>query len=59
MTRLLKLTEVIDLTRRSRSAIYADESFPKPVKIGRAAVAWPANEIETWINDRIAERDAG
>lgn len=58
MTQLLKLNEVIGLTRRSRSAIYADPTFPRPIKIGRAAIAWSADEIQAWIETRLAERDA-
>jgi prophage regulatory protein len=58
MTKLLRLNEVMEQTRKSRSSIYADPTFPKPIKIGRAAIAWPAEEIQSWINARIAERDA-
>lgn len=31
--------------------------FPKPVKIGRAS-AWIESEVDAWIAERIAERDA-
>lgn len=34
-----------------------DRSFPKPVRLGANRVAWPENEIDEWINARIAERD--
>jgi len=39
----------------SRSAIYRDMSagtFPKPKRIGKRAVAWPASSIEAWIAER-------
>ena len=52
---LLKRPEVEALTRLSRSAIYAamrDGTFPKPVKIGRRAVAWRRVEIEQWLASR-------
>lgn len=48
---LMKLPEVMDETAMSRSAIYAavkEGTFPAPVKIGRRAVAWRAEEIERW-----------
>lgn len=34
-------------------------TFPKPVRIGARAVAWNSVEVEKWIADRLAERDAG
>ena len=54
--RLVRLTEVIDTTGRSRSSIYSDIKegvFPKPIKIGKRAVAWPSEDITKWIADRI------
>jgi len=45
----------------SRSEIYrrvALGTFPKPVKLGERASAWSAAEIDQWIADRIAARDA-
>jgi len=31
--------------------------FPKRIKLGQCRVAWFADEIETWIDERAAERD--
>jgi prophage regulatory protein len=59
---LLRLREVRRRTGKSRSGIYrgiADGTFPAPVKLGERASAWVESEIEAWIADRIAERDAG
>ncbi len=59
MQTLIKLPEVKDITRRSRSRIYGDMqagTFPKPVKIGPRSVAWVATEINDWLAARIAER---
>lgn len=56
--RLLRRPEVEKLTGRCRSAIYAgiaDGSFPKPVKIGARAVAWPESSVLRWISERIEE----
>ncbi len=58
---LLRLPEVISRTGRSRSRIYADVrtgGFPKPVNIGPRAVAWLETEIDEWIDQRAAEREA-
>lgn len=56
MTRLLRLPAVIERTGKSRSAIYADPTFPRPVKIGQRSVAWPSAEIDEWIEQKILER---
>ncbi|WP_033924855.1 helix-turn-helix transcriptional regulator [Sphingomonas sp. 35-24ZXX] len=62
MTQLIRLPDVIARTGKSRSRIYAEietGEFPRPVKIGERAVAWPAADIDGWIAQRIAARDAG
>ena len=44
-----------------RSTIYqgvADGSFPRPVRLGARSVGWLSHEIERWIADRVAEREA-
>lgn len=57
MSRLLRLDAVKEITGLSRSTIYADPNFPRPVKIGERAVAWVEVEIQEWVNARIAERE--
>jgi prophage regulatory protein len=60
-TALLRRREVERLTALSRSRIYAlmaSGEFPKPVRLGVMSVAWPSNEIQNWIDARIAERKA-
>ena len=54
--RMLRRKEVEQITGRSRSAIYegmAAGTFPKPVKIGARAVAWPESLIRAWIAERM------
>ena len=56
LERMLRRKEVEAITGRSRSAIYegvAAGTFPKPVKIGARAVAWPESVIRNWIAERI------
>lgn len=60
---LIRLPEALARTGLSRSGLYAAVAagtFPKPVKLGlnARAIAWPASEIDAWIADRIAEREA-
>lgn len=53
--RLLRIKEVCEKTGKSRSAIYEDIQkgcFPKPVSIGKRAVAWHMIQIDEWINTR-------
>ncbi|MGJ8583880.1 MAG: helix-turn-helix transcriptional regulator [Marinosulfonomonas sp.] len=42
-------------TGLSRSSIYAmmdAGDFPRPVRIGKRAVAWPQSAIESWLAQR-------
>lgn len=53
--RIIRLPEVIALTRKSGSSIYRDMAngtFPKSVKIGKRAVGWRLIDIENWLADR-------
>ena len=55
---LLRRPDVEALTGFSRAWIYAAMSrgdFPRPIKIGRRAVAWPRSAIDEWIEARKAE----
>jgi prophage regulatory protein len=61
MQQFLRLPQVRERTGLSRSTIYKlQESgdFPKSVALGPRSVAWVATEIDQWIEDRIARRDA-
>ena len=55
----LRRTAVEAVTGLGRSTIYqmmSDGRFPKSVRIGRRAVAWTAEEVQAWLEERIAER---
>ncbi|WP_289118182.1 AlpA family transcriptional regulator [uncultured Idiomarina sp.] len=59
--KLMKVKEVMHATSLARPTIYkymAKGQFPKPVSLGGRAVAWVADEIDDWIMQCIAERDA-
>jgi prophage regulatory protein len=59
--KFVRLREVLSMTALSRSTIYREISlgnFPKPVPIGRRAVAWVFDEVESWCHARIAGRAA-
>jgi prophage regulatory protein len=58
--RMLRLREVEQMIGRKRSSLYQDMAigrFPKPIKIGARAVAWPEQELIAWLHGRIAQRD--
>ena len=61
--RLLRLSAVESLVGLKRVRLYnliAEGAFPKQVCLGDAPnspVAWPEQEVQTWINQRIAMRD--
>jgi prophage regulatory protein len=48
----------IKFSRQHRHRLIKQGKFPAPVKIGANTNAWPENEIDKWIEDCIAARDA-
>ena len=53
--RLLRRRQVEKITGLSRSSIYRlmqDGEFPRPVKVGPAAVRWRASDITAWLESR-------
>ena len=53
--RLLRRREVERITGMSRSSIYRlmqEGKFPRPVRVGPAAVRWRASDITAWIESR-------
>ena len=62
-TQILRLPTVKARTGQSRSTIYAKiarREFPKPISLGAnaRAVGWLESEVDAWIEQRIAARDA-
>lgn len=54
--RLLRLPAVIERCGLEKSAIYAgmkSGAFPKCIKLGPRASAWPESEISHWIAERV------
>ena len=51
---LLRLPEVLAITRRSKAQIYRDAAsgtFPRPVKIGARASAWRCVDVQAWLDN--------
>lgn len=56
-----RLPQVRQKVGFSRSEIYRLISlgrFPRPIPLGERAVAWDMEEVEAWMQERIAARDA-
>jgi prophage regulatory protein len=59
MPRILRLTEVIDITGLGKTTIYQLQragDFPGGVKMTAQAVGWIEDEVRAWITDRMAAR---
>ncbi|MFW1853065.1 helix-turn-helix transcriptional regulator [Acinetobacter guillouiae] len=59
--RLIRRKEVQAKTGYGPSSIYAEMAkgrFPKPVVLSERRVAWVESEIDAWIAERIASRNA-
>jgi prophage regulatory protein len=55
---ILRLPAVKTATGLSRSTIYArvaEGRFPAPVSLGGRAVGWLEAEVQTWLDERVAE----
>ncbi len=53
--KILRRNEVEQIVGLSRSTIYAmmaENTFPKPIKLGKRAIGWPDNVIAGWIDER-------
>jgi prophage regulatory protein len=51
--RFLRLKAVREKTGRSKSQIYADPDFPKPIKLGKRESAWLESEVQAWMVSKI------
>ena len=58
----LRLKAVLAKTGLASSSLYdfiEKGAFPKPVPLSERRVAWLLDEVESWMEARIAGRDAG
>lgn len=54
----LKTVKGISYSRPHLFRLIKSGKFPVPCKIGMNRNAWPEPEIDAWVEQRIAERDA-
>lgn len=55
--RYWRLPQVMRYTGRSRTRLYGDPTFPRPIKIGPNTSVWLVKEVIAWCEAR--ESDAG
>lgn len=51
--RFLRMDKVRNITGRSRTRIYEDPTFPRPIKLGLRESAWLESEVLEWMQERI------
>lgn len=59
--KFIKLKEVMAMTGLGRSSVYKfmnEGRFPGSVKLDKRGVRWVEHEIEEWMMEKIALRDA-
>lgn len=50
--RFIRVDEVLQKTSLSKSALYryiADQTFPRPTKIGKKSIVWRLSVIDSWM----------
>lgn len=52
-----QLKDYVVYSMQHIARLEADGRFPKRVKLGRNRVGWIEQEVMTWLEERIAERD--
>jgi len=60
-SRLIRLSEVRERVPFGRSTLYllmSQGDFPKPIHIGKRAVAWLESDITAWIENRLSAASA-
>lgn len=51
--RFVRIKEVRSITGRSKTQIYADPTFPKPIKLSQRESAWIEREVRDWMQARV------
>ena len=46
-----QLEKQLNLSRSSIYKMIADGTFPKPIKLGRRAVGWRAEDVQEWLDN--------
>lgn len=55
MTEIIRMPQLTEKTCISRAHVYGLLSrgeFPRPIRLGRRAVGWRVEDVETWLSSR-------
>ncbi len=52
------ICEMLDVCPGTIDNMVEDKLFVQPIKIGARSIGFVAEEVDQWLKDRIAERDA-
>jgi len=58
---VFRLPDVLGMIGLSRASVYRmvqAGTFPQPVRLSPGAVGWMRSEVESWLDGRIAARNA-
>lgn len=53
-----ELTKLVKYSPQHIARLEKAGQFPKRLRLGQNRVAWMLTEVEAWIEDRLAKRDA-
>ena len=51
--------EMVSVSRRTVDRMEVAGTFPRRIRIGYSTVRWVRSEVEEWLKDQVAARDAG
>jgi prophage regulatory protein len=51
--RFIRLAEVRQLTGRSKTQIYDDPTFPRPLKLSKRESAWIESSVRAWMQAKV------
>jgi prophage regulatory protein len=51
--RFIRMPEVRAITGRSKTQIYDDLTFPRPIKLSKRESAWIEREVREWMQARV------
>lgn len=57
---ILRRPEVVAATGLSYTSLFRlmrEGRFPRPIRLSAKAAGWVRSEVETWLQERVAERD--
>jgi prophage regulatory protein len=51
--RFIRLAQVREITGRSKTQIYDDPTFPRPLKLSKRESAWIESSVRAWMQAKV------